>query len=353
LDISVCAVLCAVAGALPARADCAGVVYVSSDFNHEVLRYNATTGQYVQTFVPVSSNGPLAEPHAILERASDVLVASFATDQVLRYDRESGNYLGVFIDSTSGLDNPVYMTYGGDGNLYISSQGSDEILRFTPAGVRIDAFVTGGSGGLDGPSGFAFGQDGRLYVAGRYSANVIAYDGATGAFDETLLTAADGLGAGTTFGLNFAANGDLYVASNNQVRRYHVATDTVTASVGLGFPIGIEIGPDGGIIVASSNNLFRIDPISNALSGPLLTGGTINLLNFFHFAARVPVPPADVNCDGVVDAADYGPFAACLTGPVAVGGCTLAPECAAAFDADGDCDVDLADFSVFAAYTTP
>ncbi|HRX86971.1 MAG TPA: hypothetical protein P5572_18260 [Phycisphaerae bacterium] len=328
------------------RGECPVELYVSSDFGHEVLRYDGTTGALADVFVPVSSNGPLTEPHSLIARTADVLVASFATDQVLRFDRTTGNYLGEFIGAASGLDAPVYMAYGPDGNLYIASQASDEILRYTPAGAFVDAFVPAGSGGLDGPSGFAFGSDDRLYVAGRYSANVLAYAAASGTFLEQVLGSADGLTSGDTFGLNVGASGDMYVASNNHVYRYSLASGTVVAAIPLGFPIGIEPGPAGGVFVASSNNLYVIDESDNTLSGAFLAGGAINVLNFFHFAPVLPQTPGDGDCDGDVDLADLALLTACLTGPAAT---SPAPLCRAAFDADADADIDLRDFATFAA----
>jgi streptogramin lyase len=327
-----------------ARGQCDVELYVSSDFGHEVFRYDGATGALRDVFVPVSSNGTLDQPHGIIARESDVLVASFGTDEVLRFDRMTGNLLGVFISSASGLDAPVYMRYGPDGNIYIASQLSDEILRFTPDGTLIDAFITAGSGGLDGPSGFAFGPDGRLYVAGRYSANVLAYNGSTGAFEAELLSSADGLTNGDTFGLNFAGNGDLYVASNGQVFRYHVATDTVVATIPMAFPIGIETAPNGEIVVATGNNL-RFIAADNTVGSPFLSGGAINLLNFFHFAPMVPNQLGDADCDGDVDLADHQRFADCMTGPLGPSG-FLPAYCLPALDHDLDGDIDLLDFAV-------
>ena len=146
-------------------------LYVSSDFSHEVLRYNAINGAFIDTFIPAANNGGLNQPHAILDRGSDVLVASFGTNSILRYDRTSGEPLSAFATGSSGLAAPVYLAMGPDENLYVASQasGGDSAIR---SGERrlVDAFVSAGSGGLDGPSGFAFSPNGeRLYVAGRYS----------------------------------------------------------------------------------------------------------------------------------------------------------------------------------------
>ncbi len=331
----------------------ADTLYVSSLGTDEVLRYDPATGAFIDTFIPAAANGGLDAPHAILEREDDVLVASFGTHEVLRYDRESGAFLGALIGPATGahLVNPVYIAQGPDGRLYISSQGppgqpvpgadTDQIQRYEQNGDFVDAFVPTASGGLDGPSGFAFGPDDRLYVAGRYSANVIAYDAATGAFDEVLADATDGLGAGNTFGLNFGGNDDFYVASNNAVRRYDLDTGTFIATIPLGFPIGIEPGPDGDVFAATSNNLRSIDADTNAASPPFLgAGGVIDVLNFFHFA-RDPVP-GDCDDDGDVDLDDFGAFQACMSGPTV----PLTPGCEHKdFDLDGD--IDQSDFGIF------
>ncbi len=274
------AIVIALLGALaPAR----GIVYVSSHNNNEVLRFDATTGMFIDTFITAADNGGLSQPHGILERCDDVLVAGMANNAILRFDRTTGQFLDTFADAASGLNGPVYLFPRSDGLLYVSNQGGDEILRFNSDGTLQDVFVTAGSGGLDGPSGFAFGPDGRLYVASRFSANVLAYDGMTGAFDEVIADSSDGLGVGTTFGLNIGSNDDLYVASNNAVFRYDFDTSAVIATIPLGFPIGIERSPTGEILVASGNNLRTIDLSDNSLSAPILAGGTVNLLNFFHF----------------------------------------------------------------------
>ncbi len=304
--LTACLLCCAsLVASSTARAE---VIYVSSLFSHEVLRYDADTGAYLGIHIPAGSGG-LVEPHGILDRGDDLLVTSFITDQVLRYDRATGAYLGVFIDAGTGLDNPVYLVVGADGNYYIASQVSDEVRRYSPAGVFIDAFVSAGAGGLDGPSGIIFGPDGRLYVASRYSAQILAYNGATGAFDEVIADSTDGLGFGTTFGIAFDDAGDLYFASGGQVFRYSLTTNSIVASVAAASPIGIERGPDGAVYVATGNNLRRYNASTNTLSAPILSGGAISTLNFFHFASgHCLLCRGDFNLSGRVDMGDLAPF---------------------------------------------
>ncbi|WP_425396167.1 DUF6923 family protein [Aeoliella sp.] len=282
----------------------ASPLFVSSFGSGEVLRYDSASGAYVDTFIQSGMSGGLVEPHGLLDRGVDLLVASAQTDQVLRYDRTTGEYLGEFIGPASGIDYPVYMTVGGDGLLYISSQGNDSIRRFDLAtGAAIDTLVPADSEVLDGPSGFAF-ADGLLYVAGRYSGNVVAYDTATGAVDSEVLNDTQGVAAGSTFGLQIGSDGDLYVASNGALRRWDLDTSTLS-TVGTGFPIGIDFDTNGELVVATGSNLRRYDPVANSLSSPLLgAGGSISTLNFFHYSTFLG-QPGDFNGDGSVNLADY------------------------------------------------
>ncbi len=88
------------------------------------------------------------------------------------------------------------MTFGPDGNLYVTSFNSDQVLRYNrTTGAFIDVFVAaGGAGGLDSPAGLAFGPDGHLYVGDHADDVILRYDGATGAFiDEYVAPGSGGL----------------------------------------------------------------------------------------------------------------------------------------------------------------
>ena len=325
---------CIALGAI-ASASLAQTLLVSDFSADRVERFHPSTGAFQSTVIDASDG--VLRPHGILDRGTDILIAAFDSNAVFRLDKADGS-IAPFITPASGLANPVYILEMPTQDLVVSSQGTDEVLRFDAAGAPLGALVTAGLGGLDGPSGMAI-SDGVLYVAGRHSANVLAYDASTGAFLTTVADASDGLGFGTTFGVQVAPNGDLYVASNGAVHRINLDTSTVIAAIACAFPIGIEIEPGtGDVLVATDANIRRIDADTNATSPPVLTGGSLTSLNFFHTAPPGPCP-GDVTGDGHTNIADFNVLAGAF-------GATVTPGTNG--DLTGDGVVNIADFNILA-----
>src|SRR5687768_6559263 len=126
------------------------------------------------------------------EARSAILVASYASDQILRYDESDGSFLGVFA-SGSGLDGPVGMTFGPDGNVYVAAEPLGSVFRFNGvSGAFIDQFVAPGSGGLQSAHDVRFGPDGHLYVSSQIDHAVFRFDGSTGAFIDQFVSAGSG-----------------------------------------------------------------------------------------------------------------------------------------------------------------
>lgn len=125
------------------------------------------------------------------------------------------------------------------------------MLRFTPEGAFVDVFVQPGDGGLDGPDiALAWDADGDLYVPSWYGDAVLRYDGATGAFVEAVLDAADGLAAPRV--VAFDADGTLWASGNGSdvvLRRHIDGTVDVFADVRGAAGMALE---DGTVLVASS-----------------------------------------------------------------------------------------------------
>src|SRR5262245_11891127 len=74
--------------------------------------------------------------------APDVLVSSLFTDNVLRFEGATGAPLGTF---ASAIDGPEGLTFGPDGNLYVSGFNSNVVARFNgTTGTFINNFASGG-----------------------------------------------------------------------------------------------------------------------------------------------------------------------------------------------------------------
>ena len=163
-----------------------GNLYVSSSYRSWVSRYNGTTGAFIDYFVPDGSGG-LSGPNGILFRG-DYLYVATASDpsdpfgRVLRYSALTGAFVDEFIPPLSGgLKVPAFMTFGPDGNLYVTGWSSYAVHRYNgTTGAFVDLFVPPGT--LSNPAGLAFGPDGNLYVASWGNSRVQRYDGTTGAF---------------------------------------------------------------------------------------------------------------------------------------------------------------------------
>ncbi len=169
-----------------------GNLYVA-DWGGKVIRYDITDGSYIDDFV-TSGLGGLSQAYGIVFGPDgNLYVSSYDNHNVLRYDGGTGAFIDEFVSSRAGgLENPEEMLFGSDGHLFISSLQTNNVLRYGSTGVFIDIFIAANSGGLDSPAGLAFGPDGHLYVADYKDGAIIRYDGSTGAYFDQYVTAGTG-----------------------------------------------------------------------------------------------------------------------------------------------------------------
>jgi streptogramin lyase len=276
---------------------CSATLIVASFHNDRVVRYSFRT-QLGQVMVPSGSGGLNGTSKLVIGPDGNLYVSSQANDRVLRYDGATGAFIDIFVAAGSGgLDIPVGLDFGPDGNLYIASNLSTVRRYDGTTGAYIDAFVTG----LGHPTGVLFGPDDNLYVCSRDDDKVLRFDGTTGAFIDDFVTAGSG-GLDAPRGLVFGPDGNLYVGeeTNDSVRRYDGATGAfidvfvAAGSGGLDRANDVVFGPDGILYVASQNNdqLLAYDGTTGAFLGALpsdlLDGPT-------WFAIGVPAPPTAVS----------------------------------------------------------
>jgi DNA-binding beta-propeller fold protein YncE len=251
-----------------------GHLLVTSFDNHSVFRYDAATGDYVDTFIPHKSGG-LVEPWGILFGPHDgqVYVSSGTftppsqKKAVLRYDAVTGAYLNDFTES-GHLDSPRGIIFGPDGHLYVADRSPADnrlgrVVRYHGlTGEFLDQFVPDGFVGR--PSGLVFGPKGHgrpgfdLYVASLPTSNILQYDGTTGEFIGEFVPSGSG-GLSYPGGLVFGPDGNLYVTvldlgKGDSVLRYQgpwgrspgafMDAFVPPGSGGLTAPVGLLFGPD-------------------------------------------------------------------------------------------------------------
>jgi streptogramin lyase len=242
-----------------------GDLLVAYQNSNEVLRFNGTTGAYLGNF---TSGRTLSFPRALAFGPDGSLYVNSqtgSTSEIDRFDGTTGAFLGVF--ATANLINPQGMVFGPDGNLYVTEPNSHNVLRFNgTTGANMGYFTGNGSGGLDTPRKLAFGPDGNLYVAdsgsGSTDLNIVdRFDGTTGAFLDTYVpsrsSAPDDL-----FFLAFGPDGNLYVGSQGEhsVLRYGAGSQealTVSLSTASSLPLTVDFATSNGSAVAGSDYLSK------------------------------------------------------------------------------------------------
>ncbi len=239
-----------------------------------------------------------------------VLVGDYAGSQVVKFAFPSGYAETHFVgNGMTDLYQTRGMTFGPDGNLYISSGGVDKITRVdgvtgVPIPLGTDGtFVAAAAGGLNQPMGLTFGPDGRLYVSSYLTNAINVYNGTTGAPLGLFVPAASG-GLSGPFGLAFNG-GFLYVCSylNNQVLRYNGTTgafvDVVVAAgqSGLASPRGVVFDGSGRMYITSGSNAVIVKDPSAGFS-VLASNSTIPLLTNPQLLSLTPTNQLMVPCYG-------------------------------------------------------
>jgi DNA-binding beta-propeller fold protein YncE len=194
---------------------------------------------------------------ASISGADDLLVCDLLGDQVLRYDGTTGAFLEVF--ASGPFDGPEGMTVGPDGNVYVASEYSANVTKWSPEGAYLGEFVAPGAGGLTGEQDLEFGPDGNLYVMSHITLmpdSVWKFNGTTGAF-----MGMHGLGGGPghTHGMSWRpSDGDLYqgnLSGPPEVRRFDGPTGAMMApfTAHPSMPITNDIlwGPDDDLYVSN------------------------------------------------------------------------------------------------------
>jgi hypothetical protein len=89
-----------------------GNLYVGGSYSSNVVRYDGTTGAYIDTFVAAGSGGLFAAQGLAFGPDGNLYVCSNFSHQILRYDGHTGAFLGTFVSAGSGgLNRPTYLLF--------------------------------------------------------------------------------------------------------------------------------------------------------------------------------------------------------------------------------------------------
>ena len=242
---------------------------VLSSNGNRITQFDGPTGRFVGHAHANTPQTPLDNPVAMTMGPDGLIyVANRNANQVVRIDPISGGYVDVFVDG-QGLSAPAGLAFNSAGDLLVGSRNAHNVLRFagpgsaTP-GASMGTFVPSGSGGLEGAFNMITGADGDLYVSSFDSSEVLRYDGDTGSFLEVF---ASGGSLDRPQGLLFDDAGNLLVVSsgNNAVLKYAPdGTSLGTFIDGTGLlnsPNDLTFGPDGMLYVSSrmTQQVLRFD----------------------------------------------------------------------------------------------
>lgn len=212
------------------------------------------TGAFEGVF---ASGGTLSNPIGLTYGPDgNLYVASSGSNQILRYNGTTGAFMGVFVSS---IGTPTNLVFGPDGNLYVSSDAKQGVEKFNgTTGADMGLFASGQ--GLTTPRGLTFGSNGNLYVSNYQqfsTGNVLQFNGTTGAFVNTFIPTGDG-GLSDPSSQVFGPDGNLYVTDyfNNVVLGFNGQTGASLGYTTSGGPTptrayDVEFGPDGNLYMST------------------------------------------------------------------------------------------------------
>jgi len=160
-------------------------MFVSDQRNHQIFRFNADTGSFVDVFVKPGSGGLKGPGAMAFGLDGHFYVASQRTSSVLRYDGSNGTFISKFC-TVQGQPRGLVFHYL---DLYVTSALYDRVYRFngmtgSPRGIYID---DGNVNQLDVPSAIIFDKDSnKAFVASQDTGHINLYKPPASGFDVGL-----------------------------------------------------------------------------------------------------------------------------------------------------------------------
>jgi hypothetical protein len=277
---------------------CSHRLLVSGYFS-TVHVYDACTGAYQRD---LDSGVRLSGAQAIrLGPDGLIYVVSETTNRIHKYRADTLEYAGLFVETPRMA--PLGLAFDAEGIAYVAGFTTNNVKKFDRNGALIgDAFAPRAAG-LTGPEiGTTFGPDGNLYVPGYYSNNVIRYDPRTG--ETVAVIPSNFMSIFQPRGLLPHRDGvSMYLSTegSSQLFRWNLATNTlIELRRNLSAPTMIAYGVNGDILVTQNDSVDRLDPVTGATLGNLVSRGSGGLSGSTYLAL-IPIPAPPIPPDTVLE----------------------------------------------------
>jgi hypothetical protein len=268
----------------------AGRALVSGYFSNNVHVYDACDGSFQRV---LDSNNRIRGAQAVWPRPDGRLyVVSENNGRILRYSATTLDYIDTFIDTGTGFA-PTGIAFGPDGDVYVAGFDTDSVRRYDgQTGALKSTPVAPRAGGLDGPdNGMTFGPDGKLYIPGYYSNNVLRYDPASNTLSTFVAANAGGL-LHTRAILFEPGNATALVSSegSGRILRVNASSGALIGTFAtVDGPAGMNYTSDGRLLVANNDqHVVALNASSGAIIGALFTPQAAGGLNGTTYVALLP-----------------------------------------------------------------
>jgi glutamine cyclotransferase len=278
----------------PARAQssCSHHLLVSGYFSNSIAIFDACSGAFIRQ---LDSGNRISGPQAVrLNTDGWIYVVSEGNDRILRYDARTYDYVDTFVQFGASFD-PTGLDIGPDDDVYVGSYGTSTVVRLnSQTGAQVSTVLPSNTSLRGVDNGLGFGPDGLLYVPGYDSDSVARINTSSGAVQASFVAARAG-GLNETRGILFEPGGQTFLVTgegSGAVYRFRMSDGGLVQTLisGLARPTGMALAPDGSLLVlAGAAQVFRFNRETGASLGPLLDASSAGVIGG-TFLALVPNP---------------------------------------------------------------
>ncbi len=285
-----------------ALADCSHHLLISAYFSNNVAIHDACSGEFIRNLEP----GQRIRGAQAVRLAADgrLYVVSEGNDRILRYDARTYEFVDTFAQLADSFD-PTGLAIGPhDDHVYVGSYRSSVVTRLNGADGQPLGNLLGSGHSLGGAdNGLDFGPDGKLYVPGYDTDNIARVDPVSGSVQANFV-ASGTAGLNQTRGILFEPGGETFLVSgegSRSIYRFRVSDGSLvqTLITNLTRPTGMALGPDGSLLVlAQSSRVLRFDRSTGAPLGQLVDAASTGVSGG-TFLTLVPNPAQIVDFEQV------------------------------------------------------